>query len=176
VTVDTSDLWVCPSCGKRLVTTNMWHSCGPHTVEDLMAGKSEVAWSYWNRLCEMVGECGPYSIVANKTRLVFMVRVRFAGMDAVSDRGMSFSFWLKQPIDDARFRKVVHYGGTTGTTRSGSCRSTSSTPRCSDGCACPTRSAASVPPRSWCRYGAHEPGIYAKTGDRITSMPDRNTV
>ncbi|HEX9643404.1 MAG TPA: DUF5655 domain-containing protein [Acidimicrobiia bacterium] len=111
MTVDTSDLWVCPSCGKRLVTTRMWHSCGPHTVEDFMARKSEVAWSYWNRLCEMVGECGPYSIVANKTRLVFMVRVRFAGMDAVSDRGMSFSFWLKQPIDDARFRKVVHYGG-----------------------------------------------------------------
>ncbi len=108
--VDTSDLWDCPSCGKRFVTENMWHSCGNHTVEGFMAGKSNIAWSYWNRLCELVGSCGPYSIVANKTRLVFMVRVRFAGMDAVSDRGMNFSFWLKERIDNPRLHRVEHYG------------------------------------------------------------------
>lgn len=76
-----------------------------------MAGKSDVAWAYWNRLNELVGTCGPYSVVANKSRLAFMVRVRFAGVGAVSDRGMSFAFWLKQRIDDPRIRKVEHYGG-----------------------------------------------------------------
>lgn len=76
-----------------------------------MDGKSRTAWAYWERLQTMVGTCGPYSIVANKTRLAFMVRVRFAGMSAVSDRGMSFSFWLKQRIESSRFRKVDHYGG-----------------------------------------------------------------
>jgi hypothetical protein len=35
----------------------------------------------------MVATCCPYSIVANKSRLEFMVRVRFAGMDAVSEPG-----------------------------------------------------------------------------------------
>ena len=75
-----------------------------------MAGKDEVAWDYWNRLNEMVGKCGPYSVVANKTRLAFMVRVRFAGVGAVSSRGMSVSFWLKRRIDHPRFRKVEHYG------------------------------------------------------------------
>lgn len=109
--VDTSDLWVCPSCGKRFVGRNMWHSCGKHTVEDFMEGKGETAWAYWNRLCQMVGNCGPYSIVANKTRLAFMVRVRFAGMSAVSGRGMSFAFWLKERIEHPRFRRVEHYGG-----------------------------------------------------------------
>lgn len=111
MTVDTSDLWTCPNCEKRFVTRNMWHSCGPHTIDEFMAGKSEQAWAYWNRLREMVGKCGPYSTVANKTRVGFMVRVRFAGVSAVSDRGMSLSFWLKQRIDDPRFRKVEHYGG-----------------------------------------------------------------
>jgi Domain of unknown function (DUF5655) len=110
--VDTSDLWACPVCGKRFVTRNMSHSCGPHTVEQFMEGKGPLAWAYWDRLQEVVAACGPYSIVANKTRLEFMVRVRFAGMDAVSDRGMSFSFWLKERIDSPRFRKVVLYGRT----------------------------------------------------------------
>ncbi len=75
-----------------------------------MEGKGPAAWGYWDRLCEMVGECGEYSIVANKTRLEFMVRVRFAGMDAVSEHGMSLSFWLKHRIESARFRKVELLG------------------------------------------------------------------
>lgn len=108
--VDTSDLWVCPNCGKRFVGRNMWHSCGNHSVEAFMDGKSATSWAYWNRLQEMVGNCGPYSLVANKTRLGFMVRVRFAGMSAVSDRGMSFAFWLKHRIESPRFRKVEQYG------------------------------------------------------------------
>lgn len=107
----TSDLWTCPSCRKRFVTRNMWHSCGAHTVDEFMAGKSERSWAYWNRLCGMIDACGPSSVIANKTRIGFMVRVRFAGISAVSDRGMSLSFWLKRRIESPRFRKVEHVGG-----------------------------------------------------------------
>jgi hypothetical protein len=110
VEVDTSDLWTCPRCGKRFVTRNMSHSCGPHTVEAFMEGKGPIAGSYWERLQEMVGTCGPYSIVANKTGLAFMVRVRFAGISAVSERGMSLAFWLKERAESPRFRKVDYYG------------------------------------------------------------------
>lgn len=104
-----SELWACPQCGKQFVTANTFHSCGNHSIEEFMAGKSEVAWAYWDRLNQMVGTCGPYTVVANKTRLVFMVRVRFAGITAVSDRGMSMSFWLKEQIASPRFRRVDHY-------------------------------------------------------------------
>lgn len=89
----------------------MWHSCGSHTVEQFMAGKSETAWAYWRRLGDMVSNCGPYSVFANKTNIGFMVRVRFAGISAVSDRGVSLSFWLKHRIESPRFRKIEHYGG-----------------------------------------------------------------
>jgi hypothetical protein len=89
----------------------MSHSCGRHTVEQFMDGKGPQAWAYWERLQQMVGRCGPYTIVANKSRLAFMVRARFAGMGAVSERGMSFAFWLKERIESPRFRKVEHYGG-----------------------------------------------------------------
>ena len=67
-----------------------------------MEGKGPEAWAYWDRLQEVVATCGPYSIVANKSRLEFMVRVRFAGMDAVSERGM-IDLWsnLLCPFDSS---------------------------------------------------------------------------
>ena len=109
-----------------------------------MDGKGPGAWAYWDRLQEVVATCGPYSIVANKSRLEFMVRVRFAGMDSVSERGMSFSFWLKERLDSPRVRKVVLYGRTTGYTTCGPYRSTISTMRCRAGYAGRTRSDVSV--------------------------------
>jgi hypothetical protein len=79
-------------------------------VELFMQGKGPEAWAYWDKLQEIVGNCGPYTIVANKTRLAFMVRARFAGMGAVSEQGMSFSFLMKERIESPRFSKVEYYG------------------------------------------------------------------
>jgi hypothetical protein len=39
-----------------------------------------------------------------------MVRVRFAGVQRVSDRGMTLSFWLKRRIASPRFARVEQYG------------------------------------------------------------------
>ena len=32
------ELWICPRCEARLVSRNLWHSCGRFTLEDLFAG------------------------------------------------------------------------------------------------------------------------------------------
>ena len=74
-----------------------------------MEGKGPTAWAYWDRLQEMVATCGP--IRSSPTRAGSIHGpVRFAGMGAVSERGMSFSFWLKERIESPRFRKVEYYG------------------------------------------------------------------
>lgn len=39
-----------------------------------------------------------------------MMRVRFAGLTSVSERGMSFHFWLKSRIQSPRFSRVEHIG------------------------------------------------------------------
>ena len=86
----------------------MWHSCGGHTAEAFLDGKPPSAIALWDRLCEMVAECGPYEFAAAKTTIGFMVRTRFAGISALSARGMTLNFWLKQHIDNPRFAKVEH--------------------------------------------------------------------
>lgn len=57
----------------------------------------------------MVGRCGPYTLVANKTNIGFMVVVRFVGVTAISERGMSMNFWLKERIESPRFAKVDYF-------------------------------------------------------------------
>jgi hypothetical protein len=40
-----------------------------------------------------------------------MGRVRFAGVDSISDRGMTFAFGLPRPLRHPRIRKIEDYGG-----------------------------------------------------------------
>ena len=32
-------LWACPKCSRKFVTRNMWHACGPYSVETFLEGK-----------------------------------------------------------------------------------------------------------------------------------------
>ena len=89
----------------------MWHSCGHHSVDDFLTGKSDRALAFWGRLVEMVSECGSFEFHAARTRIGFMVRTRFAGLTSLSDRGMTISFWLKEQLEDPRFARVDHLGG-----------------------------------------------------------------
>jgi len=110
--VDTCDLWTCPSWWQEIrhpehvALVRSSHGGAVH------GGQGAGGLGLLGSAAGVVATCGPYSIVANKSRLEFMVRVRFAGMDAVSERGMSFSFWLKERLDSPRFHKVVLYGRT----------------------------------------------------------------
>ena len=101
-------MWTCPRCGKLFWQANTWHSCGRHTVEAFLEGKGPKALAYWENLKEVVGRCGPYTLVANKTNIGFMVLVRFVGVTALSERGMTMNFWLKEKIESSRFTKAEY--------------------------------------------------------------------
>lgn len=103
-------LWACPTCGAMYVSPNMWHSCGRLTPEEWLAGRGPHATALWSRLVEVMSTIGPFELHATKSRISFMVRVRFAGVSALSDRGMSLTFWLKEHITSPRFAKVEHVG------------------------------------------------------------------
>ena len=73
-------LWICPKCGARLVSRNLWHSCGQYTLETLFAdaapGVLELARAY----VAMLHSLGDVQVIAQRTRLVCVARVRFAGL------------------------------------------------------------------------------------------------
>jgi hypothetical protein len=87
----------------------MWHGCGDYSIEGFLEGKGEWARELFDRFESLIAACGPYEVAPAKTRIAFMGRVRFAGVTAVSDRGMTIAFGLPRPLRSGRIRAIDHY-------------------------------------------------------------------
>lgn len=98
-------LWHCPKCGHRFVTRNLWHSCGRFHVRDHLKGKSRQVARLYRRFAALVRKCGPVTISPNKTRIAFMVRMRFAGCRVGKD-ALHIGFLLSRRVRSARIRRV----------------------------------------------------------------------
>jgi ribosomal protein S27AE len=96
-------LWTCPRCGHPFVTANTWHSCTTVSLNERFAGRDPALRAAFDRYAELISRCGPVTVIAQKTRIVIMGRVRFAGAVVRRDR-LTLSFALTRRLDDPRFR------------------------------------------------------------------------
>ena len=99
-------LWTCPKCGAKLVTRNLWHSCGQATLAEWKGGMGPKARCLYDRFERMIAACGEYHVAPAKTRIAFMGRVRFAGITSLSENGMTCAFALPRPLASPRFVRV----------------------------------------------------------------------
>ena len=99
-------MWICPRCGAALVTRNLWHSCGRATVDDWKGRMGPRARRLYDRFEELIAGCGEYRVAPARSRIAFMGRVRFAGITALSEKGMTCSFALPRPLRSHRFAAV----------------------------------------------------------------------
>jgi hypothetical protein len=93
--VRATPLWICPECRHRFVTRNLWHSCGRYRLADHFRGRSKVVRELFDRWRALARSCGPVTVYAQKTRIVFQTRVRFAGA-VVHNDWLDASLWLKR--------------------------------------------------------------------------------
>ena len=102
-------LWLCPRCGARLVSRNLWHSCVQVTLEELFARSEPSVLELARTYVAMLHSLGDVQVIPQKTRLVCVARVRFAGL---SPRRHAFlaSFSLHRWLDSPRIVKTVDYG------------------------------------------------------------------
>jgi hypothetical protein len=98
-------LWTCPRCGHRFVSANIWHSCSKHEVDEHFARSAPAVRAAFDRLVALYERCGPIVVIAQKTRIVFMVRVRFGGCQIRRDRLLT-NVALTRRVDDPRWTKV----------------------------------------------------------------------
>ncbi len=102
-------LWTCPRCGHRFVTRNLWHSCGRYRLSDHFAGRDPVVRRIFRAWVALARSCGPVTVYPQKTRIVIMVRVRFAG--AVTHRHwLDVSLWLTRRAAHPALTRVEQYG------------------------------------------------------------------
>jgi hypothetical protein len=96
-------LWTCPQCGHAFVTANIWHSCTNIALDEAFARSSPEVRESFDRYVDLIARCGPISVIAQKTRIVIMGRVRFAGAVLRRDRFIA-SFALTRRINHPQFR------------------------------------------------------------------------
>jgi hypothetical protein len=102
-------VWTCPKCGARLVTRNLWHSCGRFTLEALFAGSKPSVLALAKRYIALVRSLGDVQVIPQKTRLVFVARVRFAGLMPRKDHFVA-TFALQRRLRNPRIIQLVDYG------------------------------------------------------------------
>jgi hypothetical protein len=73
-------LWRCPACGERFTTRNQRHSCGRFDLDELFAGKAPHVRALYRKFVETVECCGPVTVIPQKSRVAFQVRMRFAAL------------------------------------------------------------------------------------------------
>ncbi len=101
-------LWTCPKCGHRFVTRNMWHSCGRVGIGQHFEGKDAKLRKLFRRLFQMARRFGPVNVYAQKTRIVFQTRGRFAGVQ-VRRHHLDVGLWLKRRREHARLYRIDFY-------------------------------------------------------------------
>jgi hypothetical protein len=102
-------LWTCPRCGHRLVSVNMAHSCSRYTIDEAFARARPNVRACFDRYVELIERCGPVAVIAQKTRITIMVKVRFAGANVLRDR-LRIGFALGRRIEHPLLVKIEDYG------------------------------------------------------------------
>jgi hypothetical protein len=74
-------------------------------VDELFARTLPAIRAGFDRLVELVQRCGPVVVIAQKTRIVFMVRVRFGGCVVRRDHLVA-SIALPRRVDHSRWREI----------------------------------------------------------------------
>lgn len=108
-TVAKRPLWKCPKCGHSFVTKNLWHSCVRVPLAAHFRGKPAERRKTFDRWLDTARACGKVTAYAQKSRIVFMARVRFGGA-VVHKSYVDAGLWLRRKVDHPRLRKVEDFG------------------------------------------------------------------
>jgi hypothetical protein len=99
-------LWRCPTCGRRFANRNQTHTCaGLHTLEHHFHGKSAAIRALFDRFVEAVRANGPVTVLPEKTRIAFQVRMSFAQITP-RKQWLDGHLVLARRIEHPRFRLV----------------------------------------------------------------------
>jgi hypothetical protein len=102
-------LWECPRCGRTFANANQTHTCA--ALGDLdrhFAACDPAVLATFDRVRAIVDALGPVSVLAEKSRIAFHVRMSFAAF-------MPRRTWLDghlvlaRRIDSPRFRRIEVY-------------------------------------------------------------------
>jgi hypothetical protein len=98
-------LWACPKCGRDFANRNQPHACGRHELESHFREKPPAIRGLFNAFVAAVEACGPVTILPEKTRIAFQVRISFAQVTPRA-RWIDGHVVLSRRVEHPRFRRI----------------------------------------------------------------------
>ena len=101
-----ASLWRCPRCGRKFANRNQTHACAaPRRLADHFAGRDAQVVRTFRALVAAARRNGPVTVVAEKTRIAFQVRMSFAAF-TLRRHWLDGHVVLARRRESTRFRKI----------------------------------------------------------------------
>jgi len=101
-----SPMWTCSACGRAFANRNQTHACGPlGDLERLFEGCAPQVWTSFDRVLEAARRAGPFTVLPERTRIAFQVRMSFAAFQP-RRRWLDGHVVLARELPSPRFRRI----------------------------------------------------------------------
>ena len=101
-------MWTCPRCGRSFANRNQQHACGHLDLDRHLAGKDPEVVAIFRRLVELAERNGPVTVLPERTRIAFQVRMSFAAFE-LRRRWVDGHVVLARRLEHPRFRRVESF-------------------------------------------------------------------
>jgi Domain of unknown function (DUF5655) len=98
-------MWACPACGRTFANRNQSHFCSRVSLGAHFVGREPQVVATFERLIEAARRNGPVTVVPEKTRIAFQVRMSFAAF-TLRRRWIDGHVVLARRLESPRFRRV----------------------------------------------------------------------
>ena len=98
-------LWQCPKCKRRFANRNQSHFCGNYDLQSHFEGKPTEVRAIYDAVLKAIRRCGLVTVLPEKTRIAFQVRMSFAQLTTRS-KWVDGHVVLARRFEHPRFRKI----------------------------------------------------------------------
>lgn len=98
-------MWRCPDCKRQFANRNQSHSCGRHPLAAHFVRKPRQIRAVFDKLLRVARENGPVTVLPEKTRIAFQVRMSFAAF-VIRKNWIDGHVVLARRLENPRFRRI----------------------------------------------------------------------
>jgi Domain of unknown function (DUF5655) len=98
-------MWTCPRCRRWFANRNQSHACGALDLGRHLEGRDPEVVAIFERLVALAERNGPVTVLPEKTRIAFQVRMSFAAF-SLRRHWVDGHVVLARRLEHPRFRRV----------------------------------------------------------------------
>ena len=100
-------MWKCPDCGRSFANRNQSHFCSHVRLDEHFKGREPDVVATFERLLAAARKNGPVTVLPEKTRIAFQVRMSFAAF-TLRKRWVDGHVVLARRLESPRFRRIEY--------------------------------------------------------------------